>query len=161
MKFHASKLVAAALLGSVLATAIAAGSPPRFYNIIEGNPLDFSGKEKEETEAVKTFKQTGHNPYNENKDKITEGESLFSTACSGCHGHHAEGKLGPGLADDYWTYPANATDPGLFSSIYGGLQGMMGPQSGHLTQDEILIIMSWIRSMYKGDEAKALWKQAK
>ncbi|WP_374335812.1 cytochrome c(L), periplasmic [Methyloversatilis sp.] len=158
MKFQASTLVAAAMLGSAFATAIAAGSPPRFYNIIEGTPLDFAGKE--ESDAVKTFKQTGLNPYNDRKEKIVEGESLFSTACSGCHGHHAEGKLGPGLADDYWTYPANATDPGLFSSIYGGLQGMMGPQSGHLSQDEILVIMSWIRSVYKGDPAKALWKQA-
>lgn len=158
MKFQVSKLVAATLMGGAIATAIAAGSPPRFYNIIEGSPLDFSGKE--ESPAVKSFKQTGINPYNTDADKIAEGESLFSTACSGCHGHHAEGKLGPGLADDYWTYPANATDPGLFSSIYGGLQGMMGPQSGHLSQDEILVIMSWIRSVYKGDPAKALWKQA-
>lgn len=159
MKFQVSTLVAAAMLGGVIATAIAADSPPRFYNIIEGNPLDFAGKE--ESDAVKQFKQTGYNPYNDSKEKVTEGESLFATACSGCHGHHAEGKLGPGLADDYWTYPANATDPGLFSSIYGGLQGMMGPQSGHLTQDEILVIMAWIRSMYQGDEAKALWKQAR
>ncbi|WP_018411260.1 cytochrome c(L), periplasmic [Methyloversatilis thermotolerans] len=159
MKFQVSKWVAAAVMGGTLVTAIAAGSPPRFFNTIEGTPLDFSGKD--ESAAVKEFKQTGYNPYNDSKEKIAEGESLFSTACSGCHGHHAEGKLGPGLADDYWTYPNNATDPGLFSSIYGGLQGMMGPQSGHLSQDEILTIMAWIRSIYSGDPAKATWKQAK
>jgi cytochrome c-L len=50
------------------------------------------------------------------------------TACSGCHGHEAEGKLGPGLADDYWTYPAAATDQGLFEVLFGGANGMMGPQ---------------------------------
>ncbi|MBU0601601.1 MAG: cytochrome c(L), periplasmic [Gammaproteobacteria bacterium] len=157
MKFSVSKTVAAAALAGVLVSAFANATPPRFYNLIEGTPLDFS--DKEESAAVKQFKADGINPYNDDAAKIAEGESLFSTACSGCHGHHAEGKLGPGLADDYWTYPANATDPGLFSSIYGGLQGMMGPQSGHLKQDEILIIMSWIRSVYKGDPAKALWKQ--
>lgn len=159
MNLHACKWVAAALMGGVVAaSAVAAPNSPRFYNMIEGTPLDFAGKP--ESDAVKSFKATGINPYNTDAAKIAEGESLYATACSGCHGHHAEGKLGPGLADDYWTYPANATDPGLFSSLFGGLQGMMGPQSGHLSQDEMLVIMSWIRSVYKGDPAKALWKQA-
>ena len=158
MNFRINKLAAATLMGGLLASAVVAANPPRFYNMIDGSALDFAGKP--ESEAVKTFKATGINPYNTDPAKVAEGESLFATACSGCHGHHAEGKLGPGLADDYWTYPANATDAGLFSSLFGGLQGMMGPQSGHLSQDEMLVIMSWIRSVFKGDPAKALWKQA-
>ena len=57
-----------------------------------------------------------------------------------------EGKLGPALNDDYWTYPANATDKGLFETIYGGANGMMGPQHGATPQDEILKIIAWIRN---------------
>ncbi|WP_085316143.1 cytochrome c(L), periplasmic [Derxia lacustris] len=141
-------------LGSGLAQAQDA---PRFSNVVEGNPLDFSGLRETETDAVRKFKANGRNPYNADKVAIEHGESLFSTACSGCHGHNAEGKLGPGLADDYWTYNANKNDVGLFSSIFGGLQGQMGPQRGRLTQDEILQVMAWVRSIYTGDPKKADW----
>lgn len=130
---------------------------PRLYHQIEGTALNFSGLKESESAAVKAFKSDGKNPYNKDAAAIKKGESLFSTACSGCHGHHAEGKLGPGLADDYWSYPKNNTDAGLFSSIYGGLSGSMGPQRGRLTQDEILQIMAWLRSIYQGDPAKAAW----
>jgi len=128
-----------------------------FRGTISGEMLDFKGLNETETDAVKKFKQTGVNPYNGNAEVIKQGESLFSTACSGCHGHLAEGKLGPALSDDYWTYPKNATDKGLFETIFGGAEGMMGPQRGRLTQDEMLQIMSWVRSIYQGDPDKAKW----
>ncbi|HSI58487.1 MAG TPA: cytochrome c(L), periplasmic [Ideonella sp.] len=144
-------------LGVVLFSTPGIAQAPRFYNQIEGTPLDFSGLKEVETPAVKSFKTDGKNPYNKDAGAIKKGESLYSTACSGCHGHHAEGKLGPGLADDYWTYPKNNTDAGLFSSVYGGLSGSMGPQRGRLTQDEILQVMAWLRSIYAGDQAKAAW----
>ena len=143
-----------ALLALVAAMAgVTAWAAPQFTNSIDGTPLDFSDLNEVETEAVKTFKQTGQNPYRGQAEAIKKGESLFATACSGCHGHLAEGKLGPGLTDDYWTYEVNKDDVGLFSSIYGGLQGMMGPQKGLQTQDNILEIMAWLRSMAK--DAKA------
>ncbi len=69
----------------------------------------------------------------------------------------AEGKLGPALGDDYWTYPKNSTDKGLFETIYGGARSMMGPQYNNLTLDEMLVIMSWVRSVYWGEPAKAEW----
>jgi len=47
----------------------------------------------------------------------------------------------------------------FFETIYGGGQGMMGPQKGLISQDEILQIMSWIRSVYVGDPKKAKWKK--
>lgn len=130
-----------------------------FRGTISGEPLDFNDKKGEDSAAVKQFKKTGKNPYNDNVDVVKNGYTIFSTACSGCHGHLAEGKLGPALHDDYWTYPGNALDKGLFETIYGGAQGMMGPQRGHLTQDEILQVMSWIRSVYSGPPEKAKWKK--
>lgn len=154
---RAAVVLAAALL-IPLAPSVGAQTP-RFFNMVDGSQLDFTGLKETETEAVKSFRSTGHNPYNKDAAAIAKGESLYSTACSGCHGHHAEGKLGPGLADDYWTYSRNNTDDGLFSSIFGGLQGSMGPQRNRLTQDEILHVMAWLRSIYKGDPAKVGWKQ--
>ena len=129
-----------------------------FRNAITGEPLDMSVAKTGGNEAVfKEFKETGKNPYNGDKEAIQKGHDLFMTACSGCHGHEAEGKLGPGLADDYWTYPANATDQGLFEVLFGGANGMMGPQYVNLSTDEMLLIMSWIRDIYKGDPKKAKW----
>jgi len=88
---------------------------------------------------------TGENPYKGDAEAVKKGYTIFSTACSGCHGHLAEGKLGPALADAYWTYPKNETDKGIFETIYGGAAGMMGPQQGRLSVDEILHVIAWIR----------------
>ena len=137
---------------AIVLAAAAVMLPPaqaelEFRSTISGDLLDFSGLDEVETPAVKEFKNTGVNPYNEDEEMIRAGGVVYSTACSGCHGHVAEGKLGPALSDDYWTYPKNETDKGLFETIYGGAQGMMGPQRGLLSQDEILQIMSWLRAL--------------
>ena len=129
-----------------------------FRNAITGETLDLSvAKSGGNTEVFNQFKETGKNPYNTNEEAIKKGHDLYMTACSGCHGHEAEGKLGPGLADDYWTYPANATDKGLFELLFGGATGMMGPQYVNLSTDEMLQIMAHIRHIYKGDPKKAKW----
>jgi cytochrome c-L len=135
------------------------GPDLEFRGTISGDVLDFKDGKGEDTPAVKQFKKTGKNPYNGNDAVARNGYTIFSTACSGCHGHLAEGKLGPALHDDYWTYPGNMYDKGFFETIYGGGQGMMGPQKGMISQDEILQIMSWIRSVYDGDPKKAKWKK--
>lgn len=136
-----------------------AGPDLQFYGTISGEPLDFNDGMGDDTPAVKQFKKTGKNPYNDKEEEVKKGYTIFSTACSGCHGHLAEGKLGPALHDDYWTYPGNTLDKGLFETIYGGASGMMGPQRGRLTQDEVLHVMSWLRSIYDGDPKKAKWKK--
>jgi len=123
-----------------------------------GSALDMSfAKKGGNTPAFKEFMKEGKTPYNTDKKAIKEGESLYMTGCSGCHGHEAEGKLGPGLADDYWTYPAIATDKGLFEILFGGAKGMMGPQYVNFNTDEMLKIMSWVRSIYTGKPKKAKW----
>jgi cytochrome c-L len=149
--------MAAFAVGAALVSA-AAYAEITFRHAVTGETLDFSfGKAGGDTDAFKQFKESGKNPYNGNKEAIEKGHSLYLTACSGCHGHEAEGKLGPGLGDDYWTYPRAATDVGLFEILWGGAQGMMGPQNGNLNADEMLHIMAWLRSIYKGDPAKAEW----
>jgi cytochrome c-L len=155
MKLKTSTIALA--VGAVF-TAGTAFAEITFRHAVTGESLSFEyGKAGGDTEAFKKFKETGKNPYNGDKDAIEKGHSLYLTACSGCHGHEAEGKLGPGLADDYWTYPRAATDVGLFEILWGGAQGMMGPQNVNLNADEQLQVMAWLRSFYKGDPAKAEW----
>lgn len=137
-------------------TAVAADA---FRHTITGEEikvLEQSPEEGRDTPAVKKFLEDGTNLYIENKSCLPKGEEVYLTACSGCHGHVGEGKLGPGLNDNYWTYPKNATDKGLFETIYGGAQGMMGPHN-YLTLDESLKLIAWIRHIYTGDVTEAEW----
>jgi cytochrome c-L len=148
------------LLVGLVSLSPVASAEITLRNTITGETLDLSfAKKGGDTEAFKKFMQDGKNPYNEDKAAIEKGKSLYSTGCSGCHGHEAEGKLGPGLADDYWTYPRNATDVGLFETLFGGANGMMGPQYVNFSNDEMLHIMAFLRSIYTGDPAKADWKK--
>lgn len=157
LKMKRKKLLAISAISFALLSS-AAVAEITFRNVITGELLDMSvAKSGGNQEVFNKFKETGKNPYNGDKEAIQKGHDLFMPACSGCHGHEAEGKLGPGLADDYWTYPANAKDQGLFEVLFGGANGMMGPQYVSLSTDEMLLIMSWIRDIYKGDPKKAKW----
>lgn len=155
--FRTAQLVAITV--SAAMTAAIAIANQRFYHVYEGYPLDLSDAQEEgaDTEAVKTFLQTGVNIYNENAPFLAAAEDTYNAMCSGCHGHYAEGKIGPGLNDDYWTYPQNEDDVGLFSTVFGGARGQMGPMYGALTLDEMLLAMAWVRHLYTGEPKSAKW----
>ncbi|TPQ29047.1 cytochrome c(L), periplasmic [Methylomonas sp. EFPC3] len=141
-----------------LATVSAVQADITLRHALTGEALDLSfAKKGGNTDKFKQFMQTGKNPYNGDAEAAKKGESLYMTGCSGCHGHEAEGKLGPGLADDYWTYPRGLTDQGLFEILFGGANGMMGPQYVNFSTDDMLHIMAFLRSIYKGDPKKAEW----
>lgn len=148
-----------ALTGLSLSIAIAQTTSLDLRNTVTGQPmsLDEALPEGRDTEGVKIFLKTGRNPYNSDWSCLAKGQEAFLTACSGCHGHLAEGKIGPGLNDDYWTYPKNKTDQGLFETIFGGGQAQMGPQSLNLTLDEMLQVMAWTRHVYKDGPSGAEW----
>ncbi len=152
--------LALGVLGAGLVVgAVAQTTSLDLRNTVTGEPMSLADAlpDGRDTEGVKLFLQTGHNPYNSDKSCLRKGANMFLTACSGCHGHLAEGKIGPGLNDNYWTYPKNMTDQGLFETIFGGAQAQMGPQSLNLTLDEILQVMSWVRHLYKDDVKDAPW----
>ncbi|MGH8504210.1 MAG: cytochrome c(L), periplasmic [Gammaproteobacteria bacterium] len=123
-----------------------------FRHTVTGALLDVPASAAK-TPAAKEFFKTGKNPYNGDKEALKKGETQYATSCGGCHGHVGEGKLGPGLADNYWTYPKNKTDKGLFETIWGGAQAMMGPQESFMTVDEMLLTMAWVREL--GEQGKS------
>lgn len=155
-------LLVALGVGLTTTGAAAALGSLTFYSTTEGTPLDLeeAPEDGRDTEAVRTFLDTGVNVYNEDPAHLPEGEELYLGMCSGCHGHYAEGKIGPGLNDDYWTYDVNAEDTGLFSTIFGGARGQMGPMYGALTLDEMLKAMAWVRHLYTGSADTAEWLDA-
>jgi mono/diheme cytochrome c family protein len=63
----------------------------------------------------------GINPRDMNPVAIAAGQKLFTAACSGCHGYHAEGGRGPNLADGSLARRKDAQH--LFGSIQKGVPG--------------------------------------
>ncbi|HXW71164.1 MAG TPA: cytochrome c(L), periplasmic [Methylocella sp.] len=163
MKFTYRTFAAIFCLGAgFFALAAVADGPVELRNTVTGEVLDLSTAKQEgrDTPGVKQFLQTGVDPYLEDISCLKSGEQVFLSACSGCHGEIGEGKIGPGLNDDYWTYPQNATDAGIFSTIFGGAQAQMGPQYENLSLEEILRVISWVRHLYKDDVKNAPWLNA-
>lgn len=143
-----------------VSSADQAAAQQTFRNTVTGDTIDVDGlapKEGRDTPAVKKFLQDGVNPYTEIAGCLPKGEEVYLESCSGCHGHIAEGKVGPGLNDAYWTYPKNVTDKGLFETIFGGGQGMMGPHGQDIELDNMLKLMAWIRHLQTGDVKDAEW----
>lgn len=97
------------------------------------------------------------NPYTGNPQAIEAGKRLYlKTGCYACHGHEAEGAVGPDLTDDVWIF--QPTDATLFNTIANGRPGtLMAGWGDQLSVDEIWKIIAFIRSKYRGDPAKIIW----
>lgn len=162
-KMNARKkiVVHAGLVIGIVSAALAATVQTSLdlRNTITGDPinLDDALLEGRDTPGVKKFLETGHDPYIDDLSCLRQGQTLFLSACSGCHGLDGEGKIGPGLNDDYWTYPKNETDQGIFETVFGGARAQMGPHNEDLTLDEMLMIIAWVRHLYKDPVEHAPW----
>jgi cytochrome c-L len=110
-----------------------------------------------DTPAAKEFASTGKNPYIGQQEAIDKGKKLFQMySCTQCHGGNAGGQTGPSLHGPDFKYAKNATNKGMFETIWHGTNGGMGakgkglmdpadPNNG-LVPDEILKIQAWIRT---------------
>jgi cbb3-type cytochrome c oxidase subunit III len=82
----------------------------------------------------------------EEKAALLEGMHLFRKHCGSCHGHNARGGRAPDLTDGRWVY--GDTDDDIFSSISEGRSaGRMPQMKGRLTENQILKIISFIRTL--------------
>ena len=113
-----------------------------------------------DTPAAKEFLATGKNPYIGNKEAEEKGHKVFGMySCTQCHGPEAKGQVGPGLVGPTFKYPKNASNKGMFETIWHGTNGGMGAKgkglmdptdaTNGLTPDELLKVIAWIRT--KGD----------
>lgn len=110
-----------------------------------------------DTPAAKEFLATGKNPYIGKEEEIAKGKKLFGLySCTQCHGPEAAGQVGPGLIGPTFKYPKDATNKGMFETIWHGTNGGMGGKgkgimdptdaSNGLSPDETLKVIAWIRS---------------
>lgn len=113
--------------------------------------------------AIKCDKYDPHppklNPDTGNPEAIADGKQLFQTmGCSGCHGTQGGGGMGPPLTGtSQWRY--GGSDACFFETIYGGRpQGMPAwGKMGKLTPDQIWKVISFVRTLYKGDPSRVVW----
>lgn len=122
----------------------------------DGSPMPIKS-ELFDTPAAKEFAATGKNPYIGKQETIDKGKKLFQLySCTQCHGGDAQGQTGPSLHGPDFKYAKDATNKGMFETIWHGTNGGMGakgkglmdptdPNNG-LMPDEVLQIQAWIRT---------------
>ena len=143
--------------GAADSTTASVGKSIEFVDTQEGKPLVIDAA-LFDTPAAKEFLATGNNTYIGNEEAIAKGKKVFQLySCTQCHGPEAKGQVGPGLTGPNYKYPKNATDKGMFETVWHGTNGGMGakgvglmdptdPKNG-ITPDELLKIIAWVRSM--------------
>ncbi len=132
------------------------GNSIKFVTTQDGSPLDIKA-ELFDTPAAKEFLATGKNSYVGNTDAIAKGKKIFQLySCTQCHGPEAGGQVGPALTGPDFRYPKDATNKGMFETVWHGTNGGMGakgkglmdpsdPNNG-ITPDELLQVIAWVRS---------------
>jgi len=118
--------------------------------VIDNSPLDVSAKSGEVfTDQVIQFRTTGQNPYRGNADALAQGKKFYTEFCESCHLPDGSGRIGPSLIEDFHVHDRIKTDVGLFEIVFGGGFGAMQPFSKRMTQDEILKVMAYVRTLMK------------
>lgn len=115
------------------------------------------------------------NPYVDANDKVLElGRKKFlSASCNGCHGGTGGGGMCPPLSNEVWVYGSDddtlyrliALGSDEFTKQTGvsrkGRENVVGPMPGHgnivKTDDDMWKIITFIRSVYRGDPSKKNW----
>jgi cytochrome c-L len=141
-------LPAIAILAALALPALAA---IEFRHALDDSPLDLTPIEGEEiTDAVKTFRETGADPYVGNAEAVAAGKALYEENCQACHMPDGSGGMGPSLIDEVILNERAGTDVGIFEIIHSGASGAMRPFSKRgVTQDQILKIIAYIHTLKK------------
>ena len=85
-------------------------------------------------------------PYAQDRIALAQGRQFFVRYnCSGCHGGHAGGGMGPSLRDPVWIYGSSDTE--IFESIAQGRAHGMPAWGTRLPQDEIWKLVAYIKSL--------------
>ena len=132
------------------------GDSVKFVTTQDGSAMEIKS-ELFDTPAAKEFLATGKNSYVGNADAVTAGKKLFQMySCTQCHGGDAGGQTGPSLHGPDFKYAKDATNKGMFETIWHGTNGGMGAKgkglmdpsdpSNGLMPDEVLKIQAWVRS---------------
>jgi cytochrome c oxidase cbb3-type subunit III len=92
------------------------------------------------------------NPMASDPVALQDGRRLFNWYnCSGCHGGHAGGGMGPSLRDEVWIY--GNRDDQIFDSIAQGRANGMPAWGSKIPKEQIWELVAYIKSMRTPQEA--------
>jgi cytochrome c oxidase cbb3-type subunit III len=90
------------------------------------------------------------NPYEGDKKAIATGAQLFiAYNCIDCHGADGSGAMGPAFSDGRWHF--GGTPGEVFESIYEGRPDGMPQWGGRISNDQIWMLTSYVRSLASHD----------
>jgi cytochrome c oxidase cbb3-type subunit 3 len=132
----AASVLAAVGCGNQPHTVAAAGASPGVAMDIPVGPIP----------GVATQPALPTNPYAGNTVAMLEGRRLFvQYNCSGCHGGHAGGGMGPSLRDPSWRYGGD--DAHIFATISEGRGQGMPAWGGKIPREQIWQLVAYIKSL--------------
>ena len=86
------------------------------------------------------------NPYEGSAQAAKTGAGLFvAYNCIDCHGADGAGAMAPSLADGRWHFGGGAAE--VFESIYQGRPDGMPTWGGRITDDQIWMLVTYVRSL--------------
>lgn len=93
---------------------------------------------------------TLRNPYEGDKKAIATGAQLFiAYNCIDCHGADGSGAMGPSFADGRWHFGGAPGE--VFESISEGRPDGMPSWGGRISNDQIWMLTSYVRSLASKD----------
>lgn len=91
------------------------------------------------------------NPFHNDPVALQDGRRLFDWYnCSGCHGGHAGGGMGPSLRDPIWLY--GNRDDQIFDTIAHGRSNGMPAWGTKIPEQQIWELVAYIKSMGTPEE---------
>ena len=129
----------------------------KFVKTTDNSEIKFPKEALVGTDAEKEFLATGKNIYVGDAEAIKTGKKRYNLwSCTQCHGPTAKGQVGPGLPGPKYNYAKDATNKGMFETIWAGTNGGMGGKGygimaadDGVTVDELLKIIAFVRSNSK------------
>lgn len=88
------------------------------------------------------------NPLAGDAKAVTQGRNIFRGRCAVCHGIDAKGYRGTDLTSGEWMH--GGADPELFRTISRGVPGTEMPASPNLSDDEVWMLITYLRSLATG-----------
>jgi cytochrome c oxidase cbb3-type subunit 3 len=85
------------------------------------------------------------NPLAGDGKAVVQGRNIFRGRCAVCHGVDAKGYRGTDLTTGEWAH--GGADADLFATISRGVPGTEMPARGNLSDDEIWMVIAYLRTL--------------
>jgi putative heme-binding domain-containing protein len=86
-----------------------------------------------------------NNPLQGNATAIRQGQNIYRGRCAVCHGIDAKGFRGSDLTTGDWVH--GGTDAQIFKTIRSGVPGTEMPGHGNMSEDEIWMVLAYLRTL--------------